>query len=134
LPELLLRARLLVLTAALTQETRGLLNRTRLARLPDGATIINIARGGLLDLAALTDEVRSGRLRCALDVTDPQEPLPAGHPLRHLPGAIVTPHVAGSHWRVREQMADVVLEDLERFFAGDKVRNRVTSGMLERMT
>ncbi len=96
LTSLLSRAHLLVLTAALTEETRGLLNRARLARLPANAAIINIARGGLIDLEALTREVQRKRLRCALDVTDPLEPLPVGHPLRTLPGAIVTPHVAAA--------------------------------------
>ena len=95
---------------------------------------VNIARGGLIDLAALTKEVRTGRLRCALDVTDPAEPLPVNHPLRRLPGSIVTPHIAGSHRHVRPQMAEVAIEDLKRFFAGDKVHNRVTGDMLKRMT
>src|ERR1035438_6849890 len=75
-------AHFLVLTAALTEQTRGLLGRQNLAHLPDGACVINIARGGLIDLDTLGKEVQRGRLRCALDVTDPQEPLPAGHPLR----------------------------------------------------
>jgi phosphoglycerate dehydrogenase-like enzyme len=134
LKTLLPRAELLVLTAALTEETRGLLNRERLARLPDGAVVINIARGGLIDLAALTKEVKRNRLRCALDVTDPLEPLPVGHPIRTLPGAIVTPHIAASNLQVREQIADVVMDDLEDFFAGRGVKNRVTTAMLERMT
>jgi phosphoglycerate dehydrogenase-like enzyme len=128
------RARLLVLTAALTEETRGLLNRDRLARLPDGAVVINIARGGLIDLTALTKEVKRKRLRCALDVTDPLEPLPVGHALRRLPGAIVTPHIAGSNRHVRHEMTKVVLDDLESFFGGHKVKNRVTAAMLDRMT
>ena len=134
LETLLPKAHLLVLTAALTEETQGLLGRERLAQLPDGAAIINIARGGLIDLAALTKEVKSRRLRCALDVTDPQEPLPIDHPLRTLPGAIVTPHIAASNRRVREQIADTVLDDLERFFAGGTVKNRVSVDMLARMT
>lgn len=134
LSSLLRRAHLLVLTAALTDETRGLLSRDRLARLPDGATVINIARGGLVDLAALTNEVRRGRLRCALDVTDPLEPLPIGHSVRTLPGAIVTPHIAASNRRVRHEMADIVMDDLERFFKGHGVENRVTAAMLDRMT
>jgi phosphoglycerate dehydrogenase-like enzyme len=134
LSSLLRRAQLLVLTAALTDETRGLLNRHRLTQLPQGAAIINIARGGLIDLDALTAEVRKGRLRCALDVTDPHEPLPIGHPLRRLPGSIVTPHIAGSHRSVRPQMADVAIDDLERFFSKKPVRNRVTTAMLDRMS
>ena len=108
--------------------------RQNLAHLPDGAAVINIARGGLIDLDALTREVRSRRLRCALDVTDPQEPLPVGDPLRTMRGAIVTPHVAGSGRRVREEIADVVMDDLERFFRGQGVKNRVTTSMLDRMT
>ena len=134
LTSLLPRAHLLVLTAALTDETRGLLNRARLARLPDNAAIINIARGGLIDLEALTREVQRKRLRCALDVTDPLEPLPIGHPLRQLPGAILTPHVAAANRQVRHDIADVVMDDLERFFRGQAVRNRVTTDMLDRMT
>lgn len=134
LERLLPRANLLVLTAALTDETRGILNRERLAQLPDGAAIINIARGGLIDLDALTREVKRKRLRCAIDVTDPLEPLPVGHPIRTLPGAIVTPHIAASNRRVREQIADVIMDDLESFFTGDVVKNRVTASMLARMT
>jgi len=134
LTSLLSRAHLLVLTAALTDETRGLLNRTRLARLPDNAAIINVARGGLIDLEALTREVQRKRLRCALDVTDPLEPLPIGHPLRKLPGAILTPHVAAANRQVRHDIANVVMDDLEKFFHGRAVRSRVTTAMLDRMT
>jgi phosphoglycerate dehydrogenase-like enzyme len=134
LKKLLPAAHLLVLTAALTDETRGILSRENLARLPDGAVVINIARGGLIDLKALTREVRTKRLHCALDVTDPLEPLPVGHPLRTLPGAILTPHVAGSGRGVRHEIAEVVMNDLERFFRGHSVENRVTTDMLDRMT
>jgi phosphoglycerate dehydrogenase-like enzyme len=97
------KAHLLVLTAALTDETEGLLSRQNLALLPDGATVINIARGGLIEIEALRREVTRGRLCCALDVTDPREPLPIGDSFRKLPGAIVTPHIAGSGRRVREK-------------------------------
>lgn len=134
LEKLLAEAKLLVLAAALTDETRGLLGKKNLSRLPDGTTIINIARGGLVDLQALRREVASGRLKCAIDVTDPIEPLPVDDSLRTLPGAIMTPHIAGSGRHVREQIAEVVIDDLERFFNGGRVRNRVTTGMLERMT
>ena len=102
--------------------------------MPDGAVLINIARGGLVDLAALTREVASGRLRCALDVTDPEEPLPVGHPLRSLPGAITTPHVGGGGRKTRGEMADLAIEELERFFAGAPAKYRVTTQMLSRMT
>ena len=125
---------LLVLTAAATDKTRHLLNRERLAMLPDGAVVINIARGSLIDLPALTKEVRSGRLRCALDVTDPDEPLAVDHPLRTLPGAIVTPHVGGGGPHTRGAMADAAMNELERFFGGEAVQHRVTTDMLSRMT
>jgi len=134
LKPLLRHAEFLVLTAALTERTRGLLNRKTLALLPDGATIINIARGGLIDLPALTNEVRRKRLHCALDVTDPDESLPVNHPLRRLPGVIVTPHIAGSGRHVRRAIAQTVIDDLEKFFRGKPVQNRVTKTMLERMT
>ena len=124
----------LILAAALTDENRGMLDARALSLLPDGATVINVARGGLVDLQALTREVRRGRLRCALDVTDPLEPLPARHPLRRLRGAVLTPHVGSAQAEVRRQMADVLLSDLERFARGRPVRHRVRSSMLERMT
>jgi len=134
LKPLLKASDLLVLAAALTDETRGLLDRRNLALLPNGATVINVARGGLVDLEALTNEVRKGRLRCAIDVSDPNEPLPAAHPLRSLPGAIVTPHIGGGTHKARHQMADDLTDDLERFFRGEVVKNRVTTAMLSRMT
>ena len=124
----------LVVAAGLTDETRGVLGREALARLRDGASVVNVARGGLVDLDALAREVRSGRLRCALDVTDPLEPLPQRHPLRRMRGAILTPHVGAATRQVRLQMADTVLDTLERFFAGKRLATRVTPAMLDRMT
>lgn len=134
LQSLLKQSSLLVLTAALTDETRGMLSRTNLARLPDGACVMNVARGGLLDLEALTREVRNGRLRCAIDVTDPIEPLRPNHPLRRMMGAIVTPHIGGGAVKARHQMADDLIDDLERFLRGAPVKHRVTTAMLARMT
>jgi phosphoglycerate dehydrogenase-like enzyme len=134
LKPLLQKAEILVLTAALTDQTRGLLDAKLLALLPDGAVIINIARGSIIDLKALIAEVRRKRLRCALDVTDPTEPLPLKHPLRKIPGAIITPHIAGGGLHVRRQIAKTVVDDLENFFHGRPVQNRVTRKMLELMT
>jgi phosphoglycerate dehydrogenase-like enzyme len=131
---LLAESRHLVLAAALTERTRGVLDAAALRLLPDGATVINVARGGLVDLGALTREVRSGRLRCALDVTDPEEPLPPRHPLRRARGALLTPHVGAAQREVRRRIADIVLDDLEGFFQGRVVQNRVTVPMLRRMT
>ena len=97
-------------------------------------TPIHIPRGGLVDLDVLTAAVLRGRLRCALDVTDPQEPLPLRHPLRRARGAILTPHVGAISRAVRQDIADIVLADLECFFSGEQVLNRVTTEMLDRMT
>ncbi len=124
----------LILAAGLTEKTRGMLNRKRLGMLPRGAAVINVARGGLLDLEALTEMVLKRRLRCALDVTDPAEPLPPGHPLRKAPGVILTPHVGAISSAVRHEIAQIIMADLERFFRGLPVENRVRPEMLERMT
>jgi phosphoglycerate dehydrogenase-like enzyme len=134
LARLLRESEYLVLAAGLTEGTRGLLDRAALRLLPDRTTVVNVARGGIVDMDALTAEVRSGRLRCALDVTDPLEPLPPRHPLRRTKGAILTPHVGAATRLVRRAMADVVLDTLERFFRGDRVRTRVTPRLLARMT
>ncbi|HXK12468.1 MAG TPA: NAD(P)-dependent oxidoreductase [Vicinamibacteria bacterium] len=134
LGRLLRSSELLVVAAALTDETRGLLDRRALRLLPDGATVVNVARGGIVELPALTAEVRAGRLRCALDVTDPLEPLPLRHPLRRMRGAVLTPHIGAAAVAVRRAMADIVLDCLERFFAGKRVPTRVTPAMLDRMT
>jgi phosphoglycerate dehydrogenase-like enzyme len=124
----------LVLAAGLTDETREILDRAALRRLRDGATVVNVARGGLVNMGALASEVRRGRLRCALDVSDPLEPLPRHHPLRRMRGAILTPHVGAAAVEVRRRMADIVIESLERFFGGKRVLTRITPGMLDRMT
>jgi phosphoglycerate dehydrogenase-like enzyme len=134
LPRVLAWSPWLILAAALTDSTRGMIDAKALAAMPDEATLINVGRGGLVDLAALTREVTRGRLRCALDVTDPLEPLPLRHPLRRAKGALLTPHVAASGFGVRRAMADSLLADLERFARRRPVRHRVRVRMLDRMT
>lgn len=94
LAELLPQAEVVFLVTPLTAQTEGMVNADFLAALPDDALVVNVGRGKLVDTDALLAEVTSGRLRAALDVTDP-EPLPDGHPLWSAPGVIVTPHVAG---------------------------------------
>jgi phosphoglycerate dehydrogenase-like enzyme len=134
LEAVLAESQYLIVAAGLTDETRLMLNRKRLAILPRGAVVINVARGGLVDLDALTRMVLKGRLRCALDVTDPLEPLPGRHPLRRASRAILTPHVGAISRAVRHAITDIILADLARFFAGEPVENRVTAEMLDRMT
>jgi phosphoglycerate dehydrogenase-like enzyme len=134
LDDLLRRSSVVVLTAALTEQTRGMLDRRRLALLSDGACLVNVARGALIDLGALLEELRSGRLRAALDVTDPLEPLPADHPLRRLPNVLLTPHVAAGGLEVRRAIGEAAVAAIERFARGEPQKNIVTRAMLEHMT
>ncbi|MEU4092100.1 hydroxyacid dehydrogenase [Streptomyces sp. NPDC026673] len=98
-------------------ETRHLFDSRRLALLRDGATLINTSRGSLVDTAALTRELVSGRLHAVLDVTDP-EPLPADSPLYELPNVLLTPHVAGSLGNELTRLADTAIEEIERLAHG----------------
>lgn len=95
LPELARTTDVLVLIAPLTDETEGLVDAALLAALPDGAVVVNVARGKVVDTDALVAELQSGRLSAGLDVTDP-EPLPEGHPLWTTPNTVLTPHVGGN--------------------------------------
>jgi phosphoglycerate dehydrogenase-like enzyme len=134
LDELLRSSSVVVLAAGLTRETRNLLDRRRLALLPDGACLINVARGGLVDLEALVEELQRGRLSAALDVTDPIEPLPPDHRLRHLPNVLLTPHVAAGGLEVRRAMGTAAIEAIERFLRGEAPKDVVTRALLARMT
>ena len=134
LDDLLRSCAVVILAAGLTGETRALLDRRRLALLPDGALLVNVARGGLVDLDALLAELSAGRLSAALDVTDPLEPLPAEHPFRRLPNVLLTPHVAAGGIEVRRAMGAAAIDAVERFVRGEPQRNVVTCAMLERMT
>jgi len=126
LDELLRSSSVVVLAAALTEETRGLLDRRRLALLADGACLVNVARGGLIDLPALITELRTGRITAGLDVTDPLEPLPVDHELRRLPNALLTPHVAAGGIEVRRAIGAAAVEEIVRFLLGERPRNIVT--------
>jgi phosphoglycerate dehydrogenase-like enzyme len=125
LPALLPAADVVVLLVPATPESQGLAGRDFLARLKDGALLVNAARGAVVDTAALTAEVASGRLRAALDVTDP-EPLPPGHPLWSLPGAFLTPHVAASTPVSRQRAAALVREQAAAWLRGEPLRNVIS--------
>jgi phosphoglycerate dehydrogenase-like enzyme len=128
LPRLLPTADVVVLATPLTEQTRGLAGAEFLAAMKDGALLVNIARGPVLDTKALLAEAESGRLTAALDVTDP-EPLPAGHPLWHAPGVLISPHVGGSTSAFRPRAERLIRSQLERFAAGEELVNVVaTSG------
>jgi phosphoglycerate dehydrogenase-like enzyme len=122
LDTLLPHADVVILMAPLTEMTRGLLDARRLALLPDGALIVNGARGAMIDQAALEDELRAGRLHAALDVTDP-EPLPPGHSLWSAPNLMITPHTAGSSKRWMRRAYRFAGVQLHRYGAGDPLEN-----------
>ncbi len=124
---LLPHADVVVLVTPLTEDTRGLLGRKRLALLPDGALVVNVGRGPVLDTDAMTEQAAAGRLRAALDVTDP-EPLPAAHPLWGCPGVIITPHVAGGASAFYPLAARFTAGQIRRFAAGEPLRNVVVPG------
>jgi phosphoglycerate dehydrogenase-like enzyme len=117
LDDLLQRSDIVSLHAPDIPETHHLLDHARLALIRDGGVLINTARGALVDHAALTDELVSGRLHAVLDVTEP-EPLPADSPLYRLPNVFLTPHIAGSLGNELERLGRIVVEELERLAAG----------------
>jgi phosphoglycerate dehydrogenase-like enzyme len=134
LDQLLRTSSVVVLAAGLTNESRHLLDQRRLALLPNGAYLINVARGGLINLDALLAELRSGRLSAALDVTDPLEPLPVDHELRRLPNVLLTPHIAAGGIEMRREIGDVAIDEVVRFCKGEPLQNIVTREMLDTMT
>jgi len=134
LDELLSSCSVIVLAAGLTTETRHLLDQRRLALLSDGAYLINVARGGLVDMDALLAELRQDRLTVALDVTDPLEPLPSDHELRRLPNVLLTPHIAAGGIEMRRAIGAVAIDEVVRFCKGESLRNAVTRDMLALMT
>jgi phosphoglycerate dehydrogenase-like enzyme len=112
--------------------TRHMIGTSQLAALRTGATVINTARGALLDHDALLGEVSTGRLSAVLDVTDP-EPLPDGHPLWALPNVFITPHLAGSLGTELRRMIDHAVDEIDRWRTGRPARNAITKDMLGRL-
>jgi phosphoglycerate dehydrogenase-like enzyme len=124
LPGLLGEHDVTVLMVPLTSETTGMVDAAFLAAMPDQAILVNAARGPVVVTDALVAELRAGRLRAVLDVTDP-EPLPPGHPLWTVPGLFLTPHVGGSVGGGGRRAWRVVADEVRRFAAGDEPRNLV---------
>lgn len=124
LPALLPEAEVVIVGVPLNDATTGLVDAAFLAALPDGALVVNVARGPVADTDAIVAEATSGRLRFALDVTDP-EPLPDGHPLFALPNVLVSPHVGGATSAMMPRMARLLRDQIERMSRGDEPRNVV---------
>ncbi len=124
LPALLGAHDAVVLMVPLTDATTGLVDAAFLARMPDGAVLVNAARGKVVVTEALLAELTNGRLRAALDVTDP-EPLPPDHPLWTAPGLLLTPHVAGSVHDYARRAYAVVAAEVARYAAGEDPANLV---------
>jgi phosphoglycerate dehydrogenase-like enzyme len=124
LPELLPLADIVVVITPLTPTTRRLVDARFLAAMRDGALLVNVARGGVVDTDALVAELRAGRLFAALDVTDP-EPLPPDHPLWSAPGLLLSPHVGGNSSAFLPRARALVVAQVARFVAGQPVENIV---------
>ncbi|MFH0173114.1 2-hydroxyacid dehydrogenase [Streptomyces cacaoi] len=122
LPALLPDADVVILCTPLNESTLGLVDADFLARMKDGALLVNVARGGVVDTKALLTEVESGRLTAALDVTDP-EPLPPGHPLWSAPGVLVSPHVGGPTSAFLPRAVRLLVDQLGRFVNREPLRN-----------
>ncbi len=125
LDALLPRAEVVVVVVPLTERTRGMLDARRLALLPDGAVVVNVARGAVVDTGALVAELRAGRLLAALDVTEP-EPLPEGHPLWSAPGLLLSPHVGGDTTAMRPRAVRMLRDQIGRWARGEPLENVVT--------
>ncbi|GHH80533.1 dehydrogenase [Streptomyces sulfonofaciens] len=124
LPALLPEADVVVLTTPLDDTTRGLVDADFLGRMKDGALLVNVARGAVVDTKALLTELETGRITAALDVTDP-EPLPPGHPLWHAPGVLVSPHVGGPTSAFHPRAKRLIASQLSRYAAGESLDNHI---------
>jgi phosphoglycerate dehydrogenase-like enzyme len=122
LDELCRRSHIVTLHAPAVPATHHVIDRRRLGLMRDGATLVNTARGMLVELAALTDEVLAGRLRLVDDVTEP----PADSPLYEAPGAFLAPHIAGSYGGELARLGNAAVDELARYCVGLPFAHAVT--------
>ena len=127
LRRLLPEADVVVVLLPLTAETQGMVDASFLSAMRDGALLVNAARGPIVDTGALVEALRSERIRCALDVTDP-EPLPDGHPLWSAPGALITPHIGGAVVGLFERAWRFAGDQVRRYVDGEPLLNVVRDG------
>ncbi len=126
LDKMLPEADVVVLLVPLTDQTRGLMNGATMARMKEGAILINAARGPVVDTNALVAQLNARRIRAVLDVTDP-EPLPSSHPLWSAPNCFITPHVAGSVAEFSGRAYRFAAAQVRRYLAGEPLENRVNA-------
>ena len=116
----------MALTCPLTPETEGLIGAAALTALKPGALLINVARGKVVDEAALLDALAEGRVRAAALDCFPDEPLPAESPFWALPNVLITPHTAGETERYEQNVVDILVDNIERLLRGETaLRNQV---------
>jgi phosphoglycerate dehydrogenase-like enzyme len=128
LESLLPRAEVVVLILPLTAESQGLIGTRQIALMRQGALLVNAARGPIVDTNALVEALNAGRIRAALDVTDP-EPLPEGHPLWSCPNLLLTPHVAGSSPQFGPRAMRTAADELRRYMRGEPLHNMVQAAI-----
>jgi phosphoglycerate dehydrogenase-like enzyme len=115
----------IILILPLTAESKNFMNAARIKKMKDGATLVNVARGAIIDTDALVAELHTGRITAGLDVTDP-EPLPAGHPLWSAPNVIISPHVGGDSGAFVPRARKLVQEQLARMAKNEPLVNQIT--------
>jgi phosphoglycerate dehydrogenase-like enzyme len=118
------QAEVVILILPLTPESKGLIGSRQLALMRQGALLVNAARGPIVDTTALVEALKAGRIRAALDVTDP-EPLPEGHPLWSCPNLLLTPHIAGSSPQFGPRSMATAAGELRRYINGEPLHNAV---------
>ncbi len=128
LDKLLPQAEIVILILPSTPETQGLIGASQFALMRQGALLVNAARGTIIDTNALIDALQAGKIRAAIDVTDP-EPLPDGHPLWSCPNLLITPHVGGSSPQFARNALRVAAEELRRCMNGEPLHNVVQAAI-----
>lgn len=128
LDALIPQAQVIVLILPATAESRGLIGETQFELMQQGTLLVNAARGPVVNTDALVAALQSGRIRAALDVTDP-EPLPLGHPLWKCPNLLITPHVGGSSPEFARRALKVAENELRRYMAGEPLLNVVQAAV-----
>jgi phosphoglycerate dehydrogenase-like enzyme len=114
----------IILILPLTADSKNFMNAARIKKMKDGATLVNVARGAIVDTDALVAELHTGRITAGLDVTDP-EPLPAGHPLWSAPNVIISPHVGGDSGAFDPRARKMVQGQLARIAKNEPLANQI---------